>query len=571
MRIRPHIRFVALVVVVTLAVAACGDDGGGDASGSSTSVGGVGASTVPATTAAPKVGGQVTMGVYIEPSGLDPVVAQGGGTGGNHEMAAIYDTLMRIDPTTKAFVPQLAESLTSNADGSEFTLKLRSGVKFSDGTDYDAEAVVFGIKRHTQYGSALAGLVSAIKEYTVVDKLTVKFALTTPWPNFPYLLAHSPGMIPSPTAIKAACPDLTKAARECSFAQKPVGAGPFVLDSYKPKEALVLKRNPTYWGGAAYLDSVKFVLLPGGQATYDGLNTNTLQVGFLREPQVIKTANDEKKFDLYTLMQGFGGIALLNNGQITCRGGLPAAVCAGKPDGIIDLGKPTGDKRIRQAIALALDPKQMDQRMNLGTGYPGFEFFIKGSKFDVGPMAETNVAKAKELVETVKKEKNWDGSISVLCQAEQASGPAFVLAVATMLDAVGFKAKQDVKPATEYVTGVQTTRNYDVACWGFNVSDESPEAALSRHVLSVAGGNSGGNAMNLNNSAIDAQILAVRAAKTDAEKKAAFEKILTIWKDEVPSIVFSNVPEVIVSSKRVKGLKYNVAASVLFDKAWVDS
>ena len=77
--------------------------------------------------------------------------------------------------------------------------------------------------------------------------------------------------------------------------------------------------------------------------------------------------------------------------------------------------------------------------------------------------------------------------------------------------------------------------------------------------------------MNLNNPAIDTQILAVRAAKNDAEKKAAFEKILTIWKDEVPSIVFSNVPEVIASNKKVKGLKYNVAASVLFDKAWIDS
>jgi len=85
----------------------------------------------------------------------------------------------------------------------------------------------------------------------------------------------------------------------------------------------------------------------------------------------------------------------------------------------------------------------------------------------------------------------------------------------------GFKASQDVKPSTEYITAVQTTRNYDVACWGFNVSDEAPEAGLSRHVLSVAGGNTGGNAMNLNNTAIDTQIIAIRAAKTDAERKAA--------------------------------------------------
>jgi peptide/nickel transport system substrate-binding protein len=561
---------IALVVAFVLIATACGDDNG-DASSTSTAPGGATATTAPATTLTPKVGGTVTMGVFAEPSGLDPVVAQGGGTGGNHEMGAIYDTLMRIDPATKTFVPQLAESMSSNADGSEFTMKLRPNVKFSDGTDFDADAVVFGLKRHVQYGSTQAGITSSIKEYTVVDKLTVKFTLTGPWPNFPYVLSGAAGMIPSPTAIKAACPDLTKPARECSFASKPVGAGPFVVDSYKPKEALILKRSPTYWGGPAYLDSVKFVLLPGAQATYDGLKTNTLQVGFLREAQAIKTANDEKQFDLYTLMQGFGGIVLLNNGQITCKGGLPAAVCAGKPDGIIDLNKPTGDKRIRQAISYALDPKQLDARMNNGTGYPGFEFFLKGSKFDVGPSGETNVDKAKALVDAVKKEKNWDGSISVTCLQEQATGAPFILAVATMLNAVGFKATQDLKPSTEYITAIQTTRNYDVACWGFNVADESPESGLARHVLSVAGGNSGGNAMNLNNAAIDAQILALKVAKTDAERKAAFEKILPIWKEEVPSVVYSNNPEVIANSKKVKGLKYTVSTSVLFDKAWLDS
>ncbi|TML07222.1 MAG: ABC transporter substrate-binding protein [Actinobacteria bacterium] len=571
MRARQRIRFVAIALLVALAVAACGDNKGSNSSSSATTAGGSATTNAPATTAAPKTGGTVTMGVFAEPSGLDPVVAQGGGTGGNHEMGAIYDTLMRFDPTTKTFVPQLAESISSNADGSEFTLKLRPNVKFSDGTDYDADAVVFGLKRHTQYGLAFAGQVSSIKDYTVIDKLAVKCTLTGSWPNFPYVLANAPGMIPSPTAIKAQCTDLTKPARECTFLSKPVGAGPFVVDSYKPKEALILKRNPTYWGGPAYLDSVKFVLLPGGQATYDGLKTGTLQVGFLREAQPIKTANDEKQFDLYTLVQGFGGIILMNNGQITCKAGLPSAVCAGKPDGIIDLGKPTGDKRIRQAIAYAIDPKQLDQRMNAGTGLPGFEFFVKGSKFDVGPSAETNVDKAKALVDAVKKEKNWDGSISVTCLAEQATGPAFVLAVATMLNAVGFKASQDVKPSTEYITNIQTTRNYDVACWGFNVSDEAPEAGLARHVLSVAGGNTGGNAMNLNNAAIDTQIIAIRAAKTDADRKSAFDKINTIWKDEMPSVVYSNTPEVIASNKKVKGLKYNVATTVMFDKAWLDS
>ena len=510
------------------------------------------------------------MGVFAQPSSLDPVVAQGGGTGGNHEMGAVYDTLMRIDPATKQFVPQLAESITSNTDGSEFTLKLRANTKFSDGTAYDAAAVMWGLKRHVTFGSAFAGQVSAIKEYTVVDPQTLKLTLTSPWPNFPYVLSNAPGMIPSPTAFRAVCPDETQHPRNCAaFGLKPTGAGPFVVESVKANEATVLKRNTTYWNGAPYLESVRFVFIAGAQGTYDALKTNTLQVGFLREAQVIKTAADEKQFDAYQLVQGFGGIVLLNNGQITCKGGLPAAVCAGKPDGIIDMGKPTGDKRIRQAIAYAVDTKALDERLNAGTGIAGTDFF-KGSKFDVGPSTEYSLDKAKALVDAYKKEKNWDGSINVLCQ-NTPIGQSFSIAISAMLNAAGFKATSDVKPTTEYITGVQTTRNYDVACWGFNVADEAPEAGLSRHVLSVAGGNSGGNAMNLNNSSIDTQINAIKAAKSDADKKAAFEKINTIWKDEVPSVVYANTPEVISFSKKLKGLKFNVATTVMFDKAWLDS
>jgi peptide/nickel transport system substrate-binding protein len=557
------------LLVVALVAGACGDDGGssgGDA-GSPSSTTGAAAST---TTLAPKVGGALTMAVYSEPSGLDPVVPQGGGTGGNHELGAIYDTLMRYDPDAKTYVPQLAEALTANADSTEWTLKLRAGVKFSDGTDFDADAVVFGMKRHTQYGSTLAGQVASIKDYAVVDKTTVKFTLTSSWPGFAYVLSNTPGMIPSPSAVKAACPDLTKPARDCTFNTKPIGAGPFVVDSYKPKEALVLKRNPTYWGGQVYLDTLRFVPPQAAGIIYEQVKNDAIQVAFLRDAETIKKAADEKAVNSYTVLQGFGGIVLMNNGQITCKKELPAAVCGGKPDGIIDLGKPTGDVRVRQAIAYALDPKQLDQRMTNGSGYPGSEFFQKSDRYgSLGPSATFDPAKAKALVEEYKKEKNWDGSLSVSCLQEQSTSAPFVQTVQAMLNAVGFNVTTDLKPSTEYITRIQTTRNYDLACWGFNVGEEAPEAGLARHVLSVAGGNAGGNAMNLNNPEIDAQIKAVREGKTDAEKKAALQKLLDIWKVQQPSMVYSNNGEVIASGKKVHGLKYNVATSVLFDKAWV--
>src|SRR5438445_6910271 len=329
------LRTWAWMGALSIVAVACGDNGGGNSSTNTQST----ASTVPVTTAAqPKVGGSMKMGMFSETAGLDPVVTNGGGSTSTTEIAAIYDAIMRYDTTTKKFEPQTAESLTANADNSEWTLKLHSGIKFSDGTDYDADAVVFGMQRHPQFGSRAAGLLANIKEYTVVDKLTVKFTLNAPWANFPYVLAYTPGMIPSPTAVKAACgTNQETKPSACAFNNKPIGAGPYKVDSYKPKESINLVRNDNYWGGKPYLDTLSFVVLSGAPASYDALTTDTLQVAFLREPEVVKKAQDEKKVESYINLQWLGGVALLNNGKLNCKGGLPAPNCTGKADGVTTL------------------------------------------------------------------------------------------------------------------------------------------------------------------------------------------------------------------------------------------
>src|SRR4029434_4882335 len=80
--------------------------------------------------------------------GLDPIVSTGGGITGGTEMAAIFDTLTRYNTDTNKIEMRTAESVTPNADSTEWTIKIRSGIKFTDNTDYDADAVSFGILRH---------------------------------------------------------------------------------------------------------------------------------------------------------------------------------------------------------------------------------------------------------------------------------------------------------------------------------------------------------------------------------------------------------------------------------------
>ena len=93
-------------------------------------------------------GGTITFGTFSETAGLDPIVSSGNGVTGYIEMNAIYDTIVRYNAQTGKYEPNTAESVTANADSTEWTVKLKPNIKFTDGTAYDAEAVKFGMNRH---------------------------------------------------------------------------------------------------------------------------------------------------------------------------------------------------------------------------------------------------------------------------------------------------------------------------------------------------------------------------------------------------------------------------------------
>ena len=184
------------------ATVGCGDNKTGSSAGTTAPSSPGSQQTTTATTLAPKVGGSITFSVYGESAGLDPTINSGTGVVGGIELTAVYDTLMRYDPTSGQFVPRVAESLEHNADNTQWTLKLRPNVKFSDGSALDSAAVVSSMKRHIDKKSRSLSLVQPIKEYQTPDPLTVVFVLDSSWSGFPFALASAPGMIVNPAAVQ---------------------------------------------------------------------------------------------------------------------------------------------------------------------------------------------------------------------------------------------------------------------------------------------------------------------------------------------------------------------------------
>jgi peptide/nickel transport system substrate-binding protein len=296
---KPGAKLCALAASVLLVITACSSSGGnnkaptdkGKTAGSSTSAAGT-----------PQRGGSITdllptgfTGSWAQ--GLDPAVV--GGTFSQDQ--AIYGGLflLEADPggSNAKVVPYQAESGTLSPDAKTMTIKLKPGIKFSDGTPLDAEAVLLNLKRDQNSTCCCKPLWQLRKKdpFTLSGPLSVQIHLAEPSAsllhNFP---ASSVNWMVSPTAFKKTNPK--------EFSIKPVGAGPFTVVSDKLSTRLVLKRNPNFFiKGQPYLDKLTFQTISGDQPAYQAMLAGQAQAyEGMTAPAVIAQAQKSDKLQVTT-------------------------------------------------------------------------------------------------------------------------------------------------------------------------------------------------------------------------------------------------------------------------------
>ncbi|MFZ4615227.1 MAG: ABC transporter substrate-binding protein, partial [Rectinemataceae bacterium] len=163
--------------------------------------------------------------------------------------------LLTYTPGTTEVIPGLAESYSSNAKGDEFTFKLRKGLKFTDGTAFDASVVKWSVDRVAALKGDPSWLVTDfVKEVVVVDQYTVKFVLAGPTAFFPTIVAGTPVYFPlSPNVYPA--DRIVKEPSELEGGAL-VGLGPYKVTSFKRDEEVILEANPSYYGKAPAIKKV---------------------------------------------------------------------------------------------------------------------------------------------------------------------------------------------------------------------------------------------------------------------------------------------------------------------------
>jgi peptide/nickel transport system substrate-binding protein len=216
----------------------------------------------------------ITFAQGADPRGLDPALVDDGESA--KVMANIYENLLDYAPDSTEVIPSLATELpTVSDDGLAYTFKLRQGVKFHDGTDFNAEAVKFNIDRQlaplVTEEMGYAGFVyGSVKDVVVVDDYTVTINLTAPNSAFTANIAMSlAAPIVSPKALQDG---------NNSVMENPVGTGPYKFVKWNKGESIVLEANPDYWGDAPQIKNVVFRFIADNSARVLALNSGEVDM-----------------------------------------------------------------------------------------------------------------------------------------------------------------------------------------------------------------------------------------------------------------------------------------------------
>src|SRR5947207_1718686 len=220
--------------------------------------------------------GTLVVGLVAEPVALDP--AQVTDLNSNRVGRRVAETLVAFAEGSTQIVPGLAESWTISKDGLQYTFKLRSGIKFHDGTPLNAEAVKFSIERQINPNHPASKLgkypfanyfFGNVKAVEVLSDERVAFLLNEPRASFLAVLTAGAASIVSPTAVIKWGPD---------YPNHPVGTGPFRFASWDRGQRVVLEKNPGYWKYPVKVERVIYRPIVEDQARLTELLTGGLDL-----------------------------------------------------------------------------------------------------------------------------------------------------------------------------------------------------------------------------------------------------------------------------------------------------
>jgi peptide/nickel transport system substrate-binding protein len=418
-------------------------------------------------------------------------------------MTSICDKLVDIAPDG-SIVPMLATSWDTAADGKAITFRLRPGVRFHDGEPFDAAAVKFSLERAlTLPDSRRKSEISAITQVEVLDPLTVRIDMATPFSPLLAQFADRAGIMVSPKAAQALGDQ---------FGNKPVCAGPYRFVERVPQDRIVLERFADYWDKDRYaIQKVVFLPMPDATVRFANLRAGQLDMIERIAPTDLDSLRGSSKLASASITGlGYQGITfnVANGGR------------ANNPFG--------QDKRVRAALDLALDRNVLNEVANNGAfkvgnqPQPPSNFYYDQDLSVPG----RDVERAKALL---KEAGVVNPTLTLLVPNADADRQAAEI-IQSMAKEAGIEVKIEL---TEFITMLQRARegafDADYVGWSGRID---PDA----NIHTLLGCNVPGNDGHYCNPEVDRLLQEARLTSDRAARKRAYDGVMRILLDERPII-----------------------------------
>jgi peptide/nickel transport system substrate-binding protein len=460
------------------------------------------------------------IGLAEDPDMLDPTL--GRTYVGRIVFAAFCDKLFDIDEKLN-IVPQLALSHETSADGKEMTIKLRPGVKFHDGEPFDAEAAKFSLDRHLTFPTSFRKPeLATVDHVDVVDPLTIKLVLKTPFSPLIAQLTDRAGMMVSPKAAKA---------EGDKFGLHPVCAGPYKFVERVQQDRIVFEKFADYWNkDNVFIDKVVFLPIVDATVRLANLKSGGLDLIERVLATDIKEVRADPKLKLSTALElGYFGLTI-NVNKDKNKGGLSQS------------------EKVRQALDLSIDREAINQVVFNGEFTPGNQwvspehpYYQKGF-----PIRGRDVVKAKALL----KEAGVTLPVAVDMMVPKGAESE---AVAQVLQSMAAEAGFDLKiRVIEFATSFKQAQAGEFQAFLIGWSGRiDPDGNSYVFLHSNAPQNDGGYSSPEADKALEDARLITDAA----QRKAIYEKLTKVVLNDEPLIYLYHRKLLIAHTTKLEGYK----------------
>jgi peptide/nickel transport system substrate-binding protein len=460
------------------------------------------------------------IGLAEDPDILDPTMART--YVGRIVFASFCDKLFDIDEKLD-IVPQLALSHETSADGKEVTIKLRPGVKFQDGEPFNAEAAKFSLDRHMTFpGSFRKPELAALDHVDVVDPLTIKLVLKSPFSPLIAQLADRAGMMVSPKAAKE---------EGDKFGLHPVCAGPYKFVERVQQDRIVFEKFTDYWNkDNVHIDRIIYLPLVDATVRLANLKSGGLDLIERLLATDIKEVQSDPKLKLAGAIElGYQGITL-NIGKDKAKGPLSQSA------------------KVRQALDLSIDREAINQVVFNGEFKPGNQWVNPDHPYyqKEFPVRGRDVARAKALL----KEAGVTTPVSVdFMVPKGAETEAVAQVVQSMAAEAGFDMKIRV---TEFATSLKQAEAGEyqafMLAWSGRVDPDGNSYVFLKS-------NAPQNYSAWSNPEADKALDGARLVTDPAQRKAAYKTLTKLVLDEEPILYIYHRRILIAHTTRLEGYK----------------